>query len=254
MESDESQQAGQTSQDGREWRMWASADGQRAQEAAFVEVRDGYVHVVTRAGAKGRLRLDQLSPVDREYVDCVNNQASDLFEESEPRRPSGDDRAKNSADLEYVGFWPRCGAELIDFALLACLIYPVLIAFYGDAYFDEDPNLTLLGVIFGRAPLDFILSFVFPAVATISFWVWKQATPGKMAINAKIVDATSGRCPTVGQFVVRYLVGIVSFFALGLGYFWVFLNPRKQGWHDLAAGTVVIRPKHRQRAAVSFGN
>jgi len=254
VDSSKSQQDGQTSPDGREWRTWTSADGQKAQEAAFVEARDGYVHVVTRAGAKGRLRLDQLSPTDRDYIDRMNNEAGDLFDACEPRSPSIASRPPETADLEYVGFWPRCGASLIDLAIFVCITWPLLIGFSGENYFDEDPNLTLLGMIFGRGPFDFVLSFVFPAVATISFWVWKQATPGKMAIGAKIVDATSGRCPTVGQFVVRYLMNYVSLFALGLGYLWVFFNPRKQGWHDLAAGTVVIRPKHRQKAQVSFGN
>lgn len=157
-------------------------------------------------------------------------------------------------DLEYVGFWPRAGAELIDVALIVCITWPVLIAFYGENYFGGDEDLSLIGLIFGRGPLDFVMTFVLPGVLTVAFWVWRQATPGKMAIGAKIVDATSGRCPTVGQFVGRYLMTYVSVFALGLGCLWVFFNPRKQSWHDLAANTVVVRPKHRPQAAVTFGN
>jgi len=156
-------------------------------------------------------------------------------------------------DLEYVGFWPRVGAELIDLALLVCITWPVLIGFYGEKYFEEDPNLSLLGMIFGRGPFDFVLSWIIPGVLTVGFWGWKQATPGKMAIGAKIVDATSGKCPTVPQFIGRYFGLLLStMFSLGLGCIWIFFNPRKQGWHDILAGTVVVRPKHREQAAVSF--
>ncbi len=39
---------------------------------------------------------------------------------------------------------------------------------------------------------------------------------------------------------VRYLAYFVSLVPLGLGYLWVALDKRKQGWHDKIAGTVVI--------------
>jgi uncharacterized RDD family membrane protein YckC len=156
-------------------------------------------------------------------------------------------------DLEYVGFWPRAGAQLIDVALIMCITWPFLIAFYGDTYMEEDPNLSIVGMIFGRGPFDFVMTWVLPGVLTVSFWAWKQATPGKMAIGAKIVDASSGRCPTVPQFIGRYFAGFLSLIPLGLGLFWVFFNPRRQAWHDLIAGTAVVRPKHRKQAVVTFG-
>jgi uncharacterized RDD family membrane protein YckC len=28
---------------------------------------------------------------------------------------------------------------------------------------------------------------------------------------------------------------------LGLGYLWAFWDPKKQTWHDMAAGTVVVK-------------
>lgn len=150
-------------------------------------------------------------------------------------------------DLEYVGFWPRVGAELVDQVLGACITMPVLIGYYGESYlFDEDAPF-----IWG--PLDFLMSWVVPAVLTISFWVWKQATPGKMVIGAKIVDAESGRCPTPAQFIGRYFAYALSLIALGLGFFWVFFNPRRQGWHDIMARTVVVRPKRKEQPVVTFG-
>jgi uncharacterized RDD family membrane protein YckC len=39
---------------------------------------------------------------------------------------------------------------------------------------------------------------------------------------------------------------------LGLGLIWVAFDPKKQGWHDKLAGTVVIRSKNRGPEPVKF--
>lgn len=147
-------------------------------------------------------------------------------------------------ELEYVGFWARVGASLIDTVLLGIIVWPLLTAFYGDAYWDEESMV--------KGPMDFLLSWVLPMVAVIVFWVVKQATPGKMAISAKIVDAKTGAAPSTGQFIGRYLAYFLSGLPLGLGIFWVAFDGRKQGWHDKLAGTVVVRQKNRKPRPVTF--
>lgn len=147
-------------------------------------------------------------------------------------------------ELEYVGFWARVGASLIDTVLLGIIVWPLLTAFYGDAYWDEESMV--------KGPMDFLLSWVLPMVAVIVFWVVKQATPGKMAISAKIVDAKTGAAPSTGQFIGRYLAYFLSGLPLGLGIFWVAFDGRKQGWHDKLAGTVVVRQKDRKPRPVTF--
>lgn len=147
-------------------------------------------------------------------------------------------------ELEYVGFWPRLGATLIDTILLGIIIWPILTAFYGEAYW--------LNERFVQGPMDFILSWVFPMVAVILFWLSKQATPGKMAVSAKIVDAKTGGAPTTGQCIGRYLSYFLAGLPLGLGIIWVAFDARKQGWHDKLAGTVVVRQKDRQPKPVAF--
>lgn len=147
-------------------------------------------------------------------------------------------------ELEYVGFWARTGATLIDSVLIAVIVLPLLTAFYGESYW----NSTALIV----GPMDFLVSWVLPAVAVIVFWVSKQATPGKMAVSAKIVDAKTGNAASTGQLIGRYLAYYVSLIPLGFGYFWVAFDARKQGWHDKLAGTVVVRKKNRAPKPVSF--
>ena len=141
-------------------------------------------------------------------------------------------------NVEYAGFWVRVGATIIDTLLIMAVLMPLLVAIYGWAYFDAASTRLFVG------PADFLLSWVAPAVAVILFWVYKQATPGKMALSIRIVDAATGNPPSTGQCVGRYFAYFVSIFPLGLGLIWVAFDRRKQGWHDKLAGTVVIRSKN----------
>jgi len=147
-------------------------------------------------------------------------------------------------ELEYVGFWPRVGAALIDTLLLMVICVPIVTSIYGWEYWSSDR--------FIQGPADFVINWVLPAIAVVLFWVYRQATPGKIAISARIVDATTGAPPSTGQLVGRYFGYYVSILPLMAGIVWVAFDPRKQGWHDKLAGTVVVRPRHRSPQPVRF--
>jgi uncharacterized RDD family membrane protein YckC len=134
---------------------------------------------------------------------------------------------------EYVGFWKRFVAFLIDVFILVIVCAPILWAIYGREYFDPGRQ--------GFAGAwDFVINVVLPAIAAIVFWRYRGATPGKMAISAKIVDAGTGAAPSTKQCVVRYVAYLASMLPLGLGFVWIGIDRRKQGFHDKIAGTVVI--------------
>lgn len=150
-------------------------------------------------------------------------------------------------DLEYVGFWPRVGASILDAIIIMIITVPLLVAIYGWGYFTDETNQLIAG------PADFLISWVLPAVAVILFWLYRQATPGKMAVSARVVDAATGNPLSVGQAIGRYFAYFVSILPLFLGIIWVAFDPKKQGWHDKLAGTVVVRSQHRGPVPVRFG-
>ncbi len=78
-------------------------------------------------------------------------------------------------------------------------------------------------------PADFLISWILPAIAVIAFWIIKPATPGKMAISAQIVDATTGQPASAGQLVGRYFAYYISIIPLFPGILWVAFERRKQG-------------------------
>ena len=149
-------------------------------------------------------------------------------------------------ELEYVGFWARVGASILDTILLLLVTVPLLVAIYGWAYFDPEQSSMVAGSV------DFLISWVLPAIAVVAFWLYKQATPGKMAVSARVVDAYTGETISFSQSVLRYLGYMLSTLPLCLGFLWVAFDPKKQGWHDKLAGTVVIRANQQRASRVQF--
>ncbi|GAW87013.1 conserved hypothetical protein [Bathymodiolus platifrons methanotrophic gill symbiont] len=136
-------------------------------------------------------------------------------------------------DVEYAGFWIRTGAAIIDSILMLIIVLPLMMAIYGEDYWLSDSFI--LGF------WDLLLNYILPAIAVIAFWTYKSATPGKMATKLTIVDAKTGQKPSTKQLIIRYLGYYVSILPLGMGLIWVGIDSRKRGFHDMLAGTVVIR-------------
>ena len=142
-----------------------------------------------------------------------------------------DDGAKG-VSLRYAGFWARFAATIIDYAWLYTIVYGIL--FYGIASgkFSKGESAFLV--------FDVIVEWTLPMVVVLVFWIAKSATPGKMALHIKIVNAKTGEKATPLRLVIRYLGYFLSIVPLFLGIIWVAWDQRKQGWHDKIAGTVVV--------------
>jgi|SRR5882672_2322426 len=162
---------------------------------------------------------------------------------------------------EYVGFWKRFLAFLIDSLVVGVVLSPVMLALYGGGYFRRlnaeltsltassgDPNADALRLldILSRSDSaimalgDIRVQIAF-AVAVILFWRFRGATPGKMLVKAKIVTAEELAQPSTARLIGRFFAYFVSIFPLCLGFLWIAFDKRKQGWHDKLAKTVVIR-------------
>jgi uncharacterized RDD family membrane protein YckC len=137
--------------------------------------------------------------------------------------------------LEYVGFWKRLVAALIDVMVLIVVVAPIEWAIYGGDYFE-----LLLGGKTLAVDLGIQIAIL---VAVILFWRHAKATPGLLAISAKIVDAKTLAPAKTGKLVLRAValaVMLALFIPLGIGLLWIGIDRKKQGFHDKIAGTVVI--------------
>lgn len=148
---------------------------------------------------------------------------------------------QQTPEPQYVGFWLRFAAALIDTLIVGVVLSPLLAVLgLSSAVQMDEAGMPVLGADFLTSNLT---SLLFTAALVIGFWAWKLATPGKMVISAQIVDAQTLGKPSTGQLVGRYFGYFVSSFIFGLGFLWVAFDARKQGWHDKLADTVVIKKK-----------
>ena len=123
------------------------------------------------------------------------------------------------AGIEYMGFWIRVAASLIDIILLIIVTIPLQFVAGGSL----------------------VLNLVFTLGYYVVFTAWRGQTLGKMALGIQVVDR-QGNVPNLGQVLLREVVGkILSSIALGLGYLWVAWDKEKRGWHDHIGGTYVVR-------------
>jgi uncharacterized RDD family membrane protein YckC len=72
------------------------------------------------------------------------------------------------------------------------------------------------------------------------FWGISGSTPGMRLFNLGVVDANNGHPIGVGRAVLRYVGLVVAALPCWIGLIWALFDPRKQGWHDKIASTVVL--------------
>jgi uncharacterized RDD family membrane protein YckC len=147
-----------------------------------------------------------------------------------------------------VGFFERLLAYIIDFVILLGIQYGLHLLLGDDRPFFDFGTTTQSTETGGQAsvdfrPVDLITSFLVPASYFIGSWCLFAATPGKLIMGFKIVHAETGEPIDGGAAVLRYIGSIISGIVLCLGYLWIIWDPKKQGWHDKIANTIVIRTR-----------
>ncbi|CAN5620093.1 hypothetical protein BH20ACT2_BH20ACT2_08780 [soil metagenome] len=81
----------------------------------------------------------------------------------------------------------------------------------------------------------------------VALVAWRGQTVGKIALRIRVARFTDGKVPAPSQAAIRHVlpavIGVtpyVSILALVV-YVSAAWDPMKRGWHDKAAGTVVVR-------------
>jgi uncharacterized RDD family membrane protein YckC len=144
--------------------------------------------------------------------------------------------------VRYGGFWIRLVALIIDGIVVRVVVAPVGMIFGGlglaGGMMTGVPHagLALLG---GGVTLILVLfgSWLYEAFMESSSY---QATLGKMIFGMKVTDLNGNRISferATGRHFAKWLSGLV----LCIGYIMVGFTERKQGLHDLLAGTLVRR-------------
>lgn len=136
------------------------------------------------------------------------------------------------AILGYAGFWVRAGATLTDLLLVffsSRIVRSGLQAVLPDAY------------VIGRFRLFTVLFAVFLWAYYVLTTYFMGGTLGKRAFRLRVVSKDFGRLDWA-TVLFREVVGRIIVTGLFLvGYLWVAVDRRKQGWHDKIADTFVVK-------------
>ena len=132
----------------------------------------------------------------------------------------------------------RVGAYFIDVVVL--IIPLLLISFLFRSVTPAADEMEQAIVEIMDSILSLVVWWVYFAVLHSSKW---QASIGKKAVGLKVVDENGNRI-SFGRATGRYFAEFLSALILGIGYMMVGWTKKKQGLHDMIAGTFVIKAEN----------
>lgn len=147
----------------------------------------------------------------------------------------------------YGGFWIRVLAQMIDGAVTSVVVIPLYFIFIaifaaGIVHIGDNPQpeqilALILPIILIFVPLAIAIQWLYEAFTTSSSW---QGTLGKRVLNLKVTDLAGNRI-TFGRATGRHFAKIISGMCMNVGYIIVAFTDKKQGMHDMLAGTLVMK-------------
>ena len=156
---------------------------------------------------------------------------------------------------EYAGFVSRGAALILDIVLISTSVIflnwlvALPISFFTSV--DVAPCVanpaaytTILGITCRLLGLTWlaITLLTSPLYFTILFATTGQ-TVGMYVLGLRVVR-TDGAPMTVWRGFLRWLGYFVSALPFGLGFFWIFVNDQRRGFHDLITDTSVVYAWH----------
>jgi uncharacterized RDD family membrane protein YckC len=185
--------------------------------------------------------------MDAQVDDAIDDEINDLKAEIDREFDRLYERLKKEEEkataVRWGGFFRRSWAFLVDIVVvgffslalvfLSALGYRVGLAAHRSSVSWESEQ-GLIGVLLGAWLL--LVCGYFVVLHGLD-----GRTVGKWLFGLRVVGAERGRV-TFGQALIRCLVAALTA-PLLLGHLWILWHREKRGWHDLLAGTWVIRER-----------
>ena len=141
-----------------------------------------------------------------------------------------------------AGVLRRLGAMLYDGLIVVALMFIVtalFLPFTGGEAITPGESGALERIY--QAALVLVVVLFFGV-----FWTWRGQTIGMLAWRLQ-VQRPDGSALTWRDVLIRLAGAVVSLAALGLGYWWIWIDRDRLAWHDRWSGTrVVVVPKRKK--------
>jgi uncharacterized RDD family membrane protein YckC len=129
-------------------------------------------------------------------------------------------------------FWSRALAFIIDFTFIAVILSGV------EWFIPDTSGPGASGVVIQAMMAGGEIVFL------VAYFVWGTqrygTTFGKKIFRLRVVNDTTGERVSIRRTVVRSLMLPFSF-VMGAGVLMALFNPRHQAFHDMIAGTRVVK-------------
>lgn len=143
-------------------------------------------------------------------------------------------KSKQSTNLLRASLFKRFGAMLYD-GLVVLAILMLITALWLP--FNQGRAIVIGHYLYW--PMQF--SFMVVLVSFFSFFWWRDGqTIGMRAWHLRVQCQIDGANLSFKQAVFRLFGAFVSFSMLGLGYFWMLIDPTRQTWHDRLTQTEIV--------------
>ena len=165
---------------------------------------------------------------------------------------------------QYAGLVTRAVAWILDVAVisLTLILTSWIVTSFLGIFFGFSPNECLAASQAGSSVgwMCWLVtvglgaySVLFAPVYMLFFWIAAGQTPGKAIMGVRVVRLNGKRMTLLAG--IRRLVGYaIAIIPLGLGFWWVLWDDRRQGWQDKIAGTCVVyawRARQNERLVAS---
>jgi len=149
----------------------------------------------------------------------------------------------------YAGFVSRLIAFCIDFLLV--VVTALVVVSFAEALLNLFTVGGIVHQVTGQPEPTYgpvrmainiaVLAFppFFAIAYPIAFWAVFGATPGMMLMGIYL-RRVDGRRVSFWRAIVRWIGSILSAIPLFLGFAWIAVDARRQGWNDKLADTLVV--------------
>jgi uncharacterized RDD family membrane protein YckC len=147
----------------------------------------------------------------------------------------------------YAGFWIRFVAFIIDAIIVGVICSPFVMMMVpsmmagilrsGNRGPDPETMVALMVTGFKIKVITQVIAWIYEAWMTSSD---RQATVGKIAVGLKVTDLNGQRI-SFARATGRHFAKILSAVIFMIGFIMAAFTERKQGLHDILAGTLVVK-------------
>ena len=150
--------------------------------------------------------------------------------------------------VELASVGARLGARVLDWIIMIIGYIVLLVIGLGAALGTDSDSDDASALSIGAILVTVLLIAVVGIIYEVTMIALKGQTVGKMATSIKVVRADNGLVPGWGKSISRWIIPAVLAFIPLVGWILSLLvyisltwDRARQGWHDKAAATLVVK-------------